>query len=183
MRIIPNAIAVVRGLAIVPVVVLIDQGDMALAAAVFVAAALTDAIDGPVARRYGAVSPAGALLDPLADKVLILGTFLALLGRGAVAEWVVAVLFSRELLAVGLRAVAAGRGIPVPAGALGKAKMVMQAVAASLALIHLASSSQLIAVLAEASLVVAVVLTIGSGLDLLRRALSLLPGRIGVHAR
>lgn len=184
MRAIPNAISVMRAVALLPVVVLIDEGSIALAAAVFIGAALTDAIDGPVSRRLGAVTRAGAFLDPLADKILILGTLLALLGQGAVAEWTVAIILSREALALALRGVAAGLGGSLEASAPGKAKTFVQGVAVALSLLSLATGSPYLASLAEAALLGAVVLTVASGIDLGRRSLSLAQSRhVGVHAR
>lgn len=183
-RLVPNTLAVVRTLALAPVILLLNEGNVAVASAVFIGAALTDAIDGPIARRLRAVTRVGTFIDPLADKVLILGTLVALLGKGAVAEWVVVVVLSREVLAVGLRGVAAGLGGSLDASASGKAKTFVQAAAVGLSLLYLAAPSPYLAGLAEVALVGAVVLTVGSGLELLWRSLSLVQGRhVGAHAR
>ncbi|MBI2324339.1 MAG: CDP-alcohol phosphatidyltransferase family protein, partial [Chloroflexi bacterium] len=81
MRWIPNAISILRALASIPVVLLVAPGTALLALALFSAAALTDALDGALARKLRASSALGAFLDPLADKVLVLGTLGGLLAR------------------------------------------------------------------------------------------------------
>lgn len=180
MRALPNAIAVGRALAVVPVVLLLDDPAAATAAlVVFGLAAATDAVDGPLARRLGAVTRLGAFLDPLADKILVLGTLLALLGHGAVDAWVVAVIFGREALATGLRGVAAGRGVSIEASAYGKAKTVLQAAAVAGLLLALAIPTAEIVTAAGVTLAAAVALTVASGLDLVLRA----PAQLAVPAR
>src|SRR5205823_2695607 len=77
----PNALSAARALLVIPVIGLIATGDASLALAVFVIAAVTDALDGPLARRRGATT-FGAALDPLADKILVVGTLAALAARG-----------------------------------------------------------------------------------------------------
>jgi len=180
MRALPNAIATARALAVVPVVLLLDDPAAATAAlVVFALAAVTDAVDGPLARRLGAVTRLGAFLDPLADKVLVLGTLLALLGHDAVDAWVVAVIFGREVVATGLRGVAAGRGVSIEASAYGKAKTVFQAVAVAGLLLALAVPTAEIAAAAGVALAGAVALTVASGVDLVLRA----PALLAVPAR
>lgn len=182
MRALPNAIAVARALAVVPVVVLLeDPAGAATALVVFVAAALTDAVDGPLARRLGSVTRLGAFLDPLADKILVLGTLLALLrsslgdpGHGAVDAWMVAVMVGRELFATGLRGFAAGRGVAIGSSPYGKAKTVLQAVAAAGLLLAVAVPTAEIVTGAGIVLAAAVALTVVSGLDLAIRASSIL---------
>jgi CDP-diacylglycerol--glycerol-3-phosphate 3-phosphatidyltransferase len=109
-----------------------------LSAGLFVIAALTDALDGALARRWNAVSPFGRVMDPLADKVLILGAFILLAGPGfhsatdgqltGVAPWMVVVILAREMLATSIRGVVESTGRPMPAVWSGKAKMILQAI-------------------------------------------------------
>lgn len=109
-----------------------------LSTALFVIAAITDALDGYLARRWNAVSPFGRVMDPLADKVLVLGAFILLAGPGfhsisdgqltGVAPWMVVVILSREMLATSIRGVVESTGQPMPAVWSGKAKMILQAI-------------------------------------------------------
>lgn len=171
MRTIPNALALARAAAVIPVVLLIGEPAHAWwALAVFCAAALTDAVDGPVARRVNAVTPLGAFLDPLADKILILGALAALLGQGRVEAGPVLIIFGRELLAVALRSAGIVRGVAIGVSAYGRAKTVAQAVAVATLLLSACVPDPALAALAATSLVGAVLLTIASGVGLLVRA-------------
>jgi CDP-diacylglycerol--glycerol-3-phosphate 3-phosphatidyltransferase len=171
MRTIPNVLALARAAAVLPVVLLIGEPAHAWwALAVFSAAALTDAVDGPLARRLQAVTPLGAFLDPLADKILILGALAALLGQGVVEPGLVLIIFGREALAIALRSAGLIRGISIDVSTYGKAKTVAQAVAVALVLLSVCVPDPGVATLAAASLVAAVALTIASGVDLLVRA-------------
>ena len=76
------------------------------ALAVFAVAAATDSIDGYLARHFGAVTPSGAFLDPIADKLLMAGVYLALAAVGSVPWWLVAVIFGRDILIVTASAIA-----------------------------------------------------------------------------
>jgi CDP-diacylglycerol--glycerol-3-phosphate 3-phosphatidyltransferase len=123
-------------------------------AALFGAAAVTDAIDGPLARRWKVVSRFGRVMDPFADKVLVLGAFIMLAGPNfsfeaealgtirtfqvsGVYPWMVVVMLGRELLVTSIRAVAEQEGADFSASWSGKAKMVFQACAIPLVLIVL----------------------------------------------
>jgi len=101
-----------------------------LASALFIAAALTDGIDGYLARRRGQITTMGILLDPLADKLLIAAAFVALvqLNPSLVPAWVAVVVIGREFLVSGLRSIAASEGFTIEASDLGKLKMVVQIV-------------------------------------------------------
>ncbi|TME63604.1 MAG: CDP-alcohol phosphatidyltransferase family protein, partial [Chloroflexi bacterium] len=96
----PNALTAARALLVIPVIGLIAIGDAAAALAVFLVAAATDAVDGPLARRRGGTTALGAALDPFADKVLIVGTLSALAVRGIAPVWAVLLILGRELVAV-----------------------------------------------------------------------------------
>jgi CDP-diacylglycerol--glycerol-3-phosphate 3-phosphatidyltransferase len=133
----PNLLTVLRILAVpVIVVALLDEtpnGD-ALAAGVFALAAFTDGLDGYFARSRDAVTTFGKLMDPLADKLLIVAALVSLVSLDRLAAWVAMVIIARELAVTGLRAVAAERGIVIAASWLGKVKTILQ-VAAVFALI------------------------------------------------
>jgi len=133
----PNVLTLLRIVAVpVIVVALLDEtpnGD-ALAAGVFALAALTDGLDGYIARSRNAVTTFGKLMDPLADKLLITAGLVSLVSLDRLAAWVAMVIIAREFAITGLRAVAADRGIVISASWLGKAKTVLQ-IAAVFALI------------------------------------------------
>ena len=98
----------------------------AAAFALFVVAALTDWLDGFLARRWNQMTPAGALLDPIADKVLTLGMFLAFVEMRLIPAWMVLIILFRELLITGVRLFAASRHIVLAAAKEGKHKTVSQ---------------------------------------------------------
>ena len=133
----PNALTLLRILA-VPVVVVALLGETpngdALAAAVFALAALTDGLDGYFARSRDAVTTFGKLMDPLADKLLIIGALVSLVSLDRLEAWVAMVIIAREIAVTILRTIAAERGIIIAASWLGKLKTVLQ-IAAIIALI------------------------------------------------
>lgn len=102
-----------------------------LASALFIAAAMTDGIDGYLARKRDQITTMGILLDPLADKLLIAAAFIVLvqLNPSLVPAWVAIVVIGREFLVSGLRSIAASEGFTIEASELGKLKMVVQIVA------------------------------------------------------
>jgi CDP-diacylglycerol---glycerol-3-phosphate 3-phosphatidyltransferase len=102
-----------------------------LASFIFVAAAMTDGIDGYLARRRGQITTIGILLDPIADKLLIAAAFITLvqLNPSLVPAWIAVVVIGREFLVSGLRSIAASEGFTIEASELGKFKMVVQIVA------------------------------------------------------
>jgi CDP-diacylglycerol--glycerol-3-phosphate 3-phosphatidyltransferase len=135
----------------------------------------TDWFDGRVARWRGHTSPLGSLLDPVADKVLVLTTLIMLVDAGVVPGWMVAAIFAREFLVSGLRLAAMERGVVMEARDLGKLKTWSQATAAAVG--GFAAAGAWDDSLARWALLVAVVLTWVSGLDYARVAPGLLRGR------
>ena len=101
------------------------------ATAVFCVAMATDWFDGRIARRSGRSSSLGSLLDPVADKLLVLATLIVLIDQGVFPAWMVAAIVARELLISGLRQAAIERGVVIAARDLGKLKTWSQAVAAA----------------------------------------------------
>src|SRR3954469_13879424 len=100
------------------------------ATGVFIVAMATDWFDGRAARRSGRTSPLGSLLDPVADKLLVMATLIVLIEPGVFPAWMVAAIVARELLISGLRQAALERGVVISARDLGKLKTWSQAVAA-----------------------------------------------------
>ena len=94
----------------------------------FLLAGLTDWLDGWLARRWRQVSPFGALLDPIADKVLVLGVFLTFVQLRLIPAWMVLVILLRELIITGVRLFVASRGVVLAAAQEGKRKAVSQMV-------------------------------------------------------
>jgi CDP-diacylglycerol---glycerol-3-phosphate 3-phosphatidyltransferase len=126
---VPNLLTIGRIL-VVPVLVvavLWAPGEASmLAASIFVAAALTDIVDGHLARTRNLVTDLGKLLDPLADKLLVGAALLSLVAVGRVAAWAVGIILAREVVVSVLRSAAAREGIAVAARPLGKLKMGFQ---------------------------------------------------------
>jgi CDP-diacylglycerol---glycerol-3-phosphate 3-phosphatidyltransferase len=145
------------------------------ATAVFCVAMSTDWFDGRIARRAGRTSPFGSLLDPVADKLLVLATLVVLLDQDVFPAWMVAAIVAREILISGLRLAAVERGVVIAARDLGKLKTWSQAVAAAVG--GLAAAGAWSNDVAWWTLLVAVVLTGVSGLDYARAAPRLLRGR------
>jgi CDP-diacylglycerol--glycerol-3-phosphate 3-phosphatidyltransferase len=104
----------------------VNPGFAVAALAVFVAAALTDAVDGQIARKRGLITNFGKLMDPLADKVLTAAALICFVDTGLVPAWIVVVIIAREFLVTGLRGVAASAGEVIAAGPAGKLKTVLQ---------------------------------------------------------
>jgi CDP-diacylglycerol--glycerol-3-phosphate 3-phosphatidyltransferase len=133
----PNALTMLRILAVPVVVVALlgetPNGDV-IAAIVFAGAALTDGLDGYFARSRGSITTFGKLMDPLADKLLIIGALVSLVSLGRLAAWVAMVIIVREVAVTILRTIAAERGLVIAASWLGKAKTCLQ-IAAVIALI------------------------------------------------
>jgi CDP-diacylglycerol--glycerol-3-phosphate 3-phosphatidyltransferase len=163
----------------VPVVVVLYawdfHGHAYWATALFCVAMATDFFDGKLARRHGRSSALGSLLDPIADKVLVLATMVMLVGLGVDPAWMVAAIVVREVLITGLRQAAIERGVVLAARDLGKLKTWAQAIAAALG--GFAAAGAWSNDVAWWALLVAVVLTWVSGLDYARTAPALFRGR------
>jgi len=161
---VPNVLTVVRILLVpVLVVALLEKtsgGDL-LAAVVFAVASLTDAIDGYLARSRNWVTTFGKLMDPIADKLLIVAALVALVSLGRLEAWVAMVIISREFAVTALRlATGAQQGIVISASSFGKLKTATQVVMV-LALIAFDDRSAWITAL----IYVTVVITVLSGAD------------------
>jgi CDP-diacylglycerol--glycerol-3-phosphate 3-phosphatidyltransferase len=166
----PNALTISRLLAIPVLMVLLlarfpyhDQ----IAAALFLIGALTDTLDGNLARSRGQVTELGKFLDPLADKLFILSVLIVLVQEGALAAWVVVVIFSRELLITVLRSLSASQGRVIAATPFGKTKTVLQS--AAVLLLILQRPYPELGLPADVVLGAAVVFTVVSGVDYLWR--------------
>src|ERR1700741_701312 len=124
---VPNILTVIRILLVpVLVVALLAKTADALAAVVFAVASLTDAVDGYLARSRNWVTTFGKLMDPIADKLLIVAALIALVSLNRLAAWVAMVIIAREFAVTVLRVVAAEQGVVISASWLGKAKTILQ---------------------------------------------------------
>ncbi len=104
---------------------------------IFLAAALTDLLDGYLARRWKQVTTVGTLLDPVADKLLISASLISLVENRMLPAWMVILIISREFAVSGLRSIAAAEGYTIKAGELGKSKMILQVVGVSLVMMSI----------------------------------------------
>jgi CDP-diacylglycerol--glycerol-3-phosphate 3-phosphatidyltransferase len=125
----PNLLTMGR-VVIIPVVLwLLDQGtpqSCALAAMVYAAAAITDLLDGYLARKMNVVSVLGQFLDPLADKLLVMASLVWMVPMGRIPAWAVVLLLAREISITGLRSIASSEGVVIAAGEGGKSKTALQ---------------------------------------------------------
>lgn len=128
-----------------------------LATAIFIVAAATDGLDGYLARARREETKLGALIDPVADKLLISSALIALVELGEVSAWMAVIIIGREFAVSGLRLVVASEGTVIPASLWGKAKTLMQIVAIVGVLIGVPG--------ANVMLWVAAVITVLSGID------------------
>jgi CDP-diacylglycerol---glycerol-3-phosphate 3-phosphatidyltransferase len=145
------------------------------ATGVFILAMATDWFDGRIARRSGGTSPFGSLLDPVADKLLVMATLIVLIDQRVFPAWMVAAIVARELLISGLRQAAVERGVVIAARDLAKLKTWSQAIAAAIG--GFAAAGAWRHDIAWWALVVALALTWISGLDYARAAPRVLRGR------
>ncbi len=159
----PNALTLLRILAVPAVVVALlsetPNGDV-IAAIVFALAAATDGLDGYIARQRDSITTFGKLMDPLADKLLIVGALLSLVSLDRVEAWVAMVIIAREVAVTILRTIAAERGLVIAASWLGKAKTVLQ-IGAVIALIAVNPAPAWV----DALVYLAVAVTVISGAD------------------
>jgi CDP-diacylglycerol---glycerol-3-phosphate 3-phosphatidyltransferase len=161
---VPNVLTVLRILLVpVLVVALLDEtpnGDL-LAAVVFCVASLTDLLDGYLARTRNAITTFGKLMDPIADKLLIVAALVALVSLDRLAAWVAMVIIAREFAVTAMRMAAGAQGVVIQANMLGKVKTCLQ-MAAVLALIALGDDSL---AWVDALVYATVAVTVISGVD------------------
>jgi CDP-diacylglycerol---glycerol-3-phosphate 3-phosphatidyltransferase len=117
----------------VPVVVVAmlveSPGGSTIAAVVFAIAALTDGLDGYIARSQQSVTTFGKVMDPVADKLMVAAALIALVSLDRLAAWVAMVIIAREFAVSGLRIAAGQQGVVIPASGLGKLKTIVQVAA------------------------------------------------------
>lgn len=176
----PNQLTLLRIL-MVPVLLAVISlrlplGDY-IAAAVFVLAAITDGLDGYMARKKKLVTSLGKLLDPLADKLLISAALIALVELDRLSGWVAVVIIGREFAVTGLRSLAAAEGIILAASKLGKIKTITQIVAVVAMLLRDLSFNLMNIPFGNIAMAVAVFFTLWSGMNYFQQAGFLLSSR------
>ena len=135
----PNILTLARIAAIPFVMLLIWRGapkDCVLAAWAYSVAAATDYVDGWLARRWNQVTLMGRFLDPLADKIMIMGMLVMLVTLSRVPGWLVVIILAREMTINGLRSVASMEGLEVPSDSLGKKKTALQMIGVMCLVVH-----------------------------------------------
>lgn len=138
----PNALTLTRIAAIPMIVWLLHRPTRTtsiIAFFVFFVASVTDFLDGYLARRYGLITPLGKLLDPLADKLLVVSALLMVAVGSrvpALPAWLLVIIIGRELAVTGLRSIAASEGIVLAAEGAGKLKMILQTVGVHALILH-----------------------------------------------
>ena len=167
----PNGLTILRIMAI-PIIVLLlfYPGKIAsfVASIIFLFAAITDGLDGYIARRQNIVTTLGKFLDPLADKLLVITSLIMLIHLGRVPAWIVAIIAGREMAVTGLRAIAINEGIIISASQLGKYKTLLQVIATTTLICHYSYYSIDFHNVGMIFLWAALVLTVWSGLDYFR---------------
>ena len=166
---VPNALTSIRFLLAIAVMILVPMEMYVSALVVFVLAASTDWMDGYYARKYGQVTKLGRIFDPFVDKIIICGSFIALVAvpTSGVAAWMATVVVARELLVTSLRGMIEGAGGDFSASQLGKWKMVLQCAAVVAILLVLINEpvAGWLQISATVLLWAAILLTIYSGYD------------------
>ena len=164
----PNGLTLFR-VAVIPLIIVLfsfPNRFLALVSAlVFSAAAVTDYLDGFMARRQGKVTFIGKVMDPVADKLLNSSAFIMLAAHGWVPAWMVCVIVGRELAVTGLRSVSAGKGIDVSASRLGKLKTGFQVAAIIPLMIHYPFLGLDPQAIGQVLLYLALAFTVWSGVD------------------
>jgi len=128
----PNGLTLIRIFLVPVLVAVLLTRFWFVAVVIFLAASVTDLLDGYFARKRGQITTLGVLLDPLADKLLISSAFVALVELQVVPAWMVVIIIGREFAVTGLRSIASAQGFTIEASELGKIKMAAQVAAITL---------------------------------------------------
>jgi CDP-diacylglycerol--glycerol-3-phosphate 3-phosphatidyltransferase len=164
----PNRITLFR-IAIIPALFFLllspgRNGSLAIAI-LFVMAALTDVLDGYLARKYEIVTVMGKFLDPIADKLIVNTAMILMIPIGRIPAWIVAVIIIRDFAIDGIRAIASSEGLVIQASKLGKQKTLCQIFAVSALMIHYPFLGVDAHVVGTVILYLALVLSVYSGMD------------------
>jgi len=172
----PNKLTLARVIAVPFFIILYLLGWQIWAAVLFIAASATDALDGYLARKNNLVTNFGKIMDPLADKILVISALVLLVESGTVAGWMLIVILAREFAVAGLRTVAASEGRVIAAGTTGKIKTILQMIAVPLLLLNDWPFSFINIPMDQIMLWACVVMTIVSGTEYILRNKSVFQG-------
>ena len=168
----PNKLAILRMVLVIPFVIFLslaleytDKTGITMtmrvfAAIIFIGAAITDYYDGKIARKYNLITNLGKLLDPLADKILVISALVTLAKFNQISLWFVIIIIFRELLITGLRSIVAAEGVVIAAESLGKWKTATQMIALTLIILIPFSST-----VNNILLLIPLILTVVSGAE------------------
>lgn len=176
----PNKLAMLRMILIIPFVLIMQVGlttdNLALeifmrliATIIFVGAAITDYFDGKIARKYNMITNLGKLIDPLADKLLVISAMVVFTKYDRLSLWIVLIIIFRELLITGLRSIVAAEGVVIAAETLGKWKTTTQMIALTI-MILLPTSGLVNNIL----MIIPLILTIQSGVEYVMKSKEIL---------
>lgn len=158
----PNKLTIMRVVAVPFFVAFYLNHYTLIAFVLFVAASITDYLDGAIARKHNLVTNFGKIMDPLADKILVYSAFCCMVENGLVPGWMLIIILAREFAVAGMRTVAASEGIVIAAGTTGKIKTVLQMIAVPLLILN---EPQQIAAAAQVMLWASLVMTVVSGIE------------------
>lgn len=161
----PNKLTMLRVILIPVMIIFLMKNNYPAAAIIFILASLTDALDGHIARKRNLITDFGKLMDPLADKLLVVSALVCLVQLGDVQGWMVIVILAREFLITGLRGVAASSGKVIAAAKSGKLKTITQMLAVIILLLENRPFSYISIPMDIAMLWIAVIMTVYSGIE------------------
>ena len=166
----PNIITILR-VTVIPVLffLLLSPGrdGSLIIAGLFILAALTDLLDGYLARKYEIVTVMGKFLDPIADKLIVNTAMILMIPIGRISAWIVAIIIIRDFVVDGIRAISQSEGYVIQASRLGKRKTLCQIFAVSALMIHYPFLGADAHVVGTVILYIALVLSVSSGIDYL----------------
>lgn len=136
-----------------------------IATGIFIIAALTDKLDGYIARSRNQITNFGKFMDPLADKLLVTAALISLVEAQIIPTWIAMIIITREFAVTGLRSIAAAEGNVIAASWWGKIKTVVQIIAIICALVNLTNNNEIFGALTLVSMIIAIAVTIISGVD------------------
>lgn len=171
---IANQLTILRIILIPFFIFFLLDGNMWIAAPLFIIASLTDFLDGFIARKYNLVTNFGKLMDPLADKLLVTSALVGFVELGQLSSWVVIIILSREFIVSIFRAIAATEGVVIAASWWGKSKTISQMIMVILLLINNIPFAWIGVPMDRIFIYIATALTIISGMDYILKNKSIL---------
>lgn len=172
----PNKLTVFRVILVIPFVLLLLMGFNWISLAIFVVAALTDLIDGKIARKYNLITNFGKFMDPLADKLLVCSALICLVQLARIPAWVVVVIIGREFIISGFRLIASDNGVVIAASMWGKYKTVFQMVMVILMIANVSAFHPVLGIVTDVVMWIATILTVVSLADYILKNKNVLQG-------